>query len=71
MIADAKKVTRMEGVQKPIPTELYEPCIAGHQELEISRRPTSKAAEFLERLHVDNESFASYFLRLSVFSFYQ
>ena len=55
VVANAKKVIGMEGVQGPIPTELYEPCMAGHQELEILRMPMPKAAEFLRRLHVDIE----------------
>ena len=45
----------MEEVQGPIPTELCESCMAGHQKLEISRTVMPKAAEFLGRLHVDIE----------------
>ncbi len=55
VVANAKKVTGIGGVQGPIPTELCEPCMAGHQELEISWTLMPKAAEFLERLHVDIE----------------
>ena len=55
VVANAKKVIGMEGVQGPIPTELCESCMAGHQKLEISRTPMPKAAEFLGRLHVDIE----------------
>lgn len=55
MVANAKKVMEMEGVKGPIPTELCESCMAGHQELEISRRLIPKATEFLGRLHVDIE----------------
>ena len=55
VVANAKKVVGMEGVKGPIPTELCESCMAGHQELEISRMPMPKATEFLGRLHVDIE----------------
>ena len=55
VVANAKKVTGIERVQGPIPTELCEPCMAGHQELKISRTPMPKAAEFLGRLHMDIE----------------
>lgn len=55
MIANTKKVIGMEGVQGHILTKLCEPCMAGHQEIEISRMPMPKAAEFLGRLHVDIE----------------
>ena len=55
VVANAKKVIGMEGVQGPIPMELCESCMAGHQKLEISRTPMPKAAEFLGRLHVDIE----------------
>ena len=55
MVANAKKVTDKERVQGHIPTELFEPCMASHQELEISRTSIPKAAELLGRLHVDIE----------------
>ncbi len=55
MVANAKKVTGMKGRQGPIPTELCEPCMAGHQELKISQTPMPKAEEFLGKLHVDIE----------------
>ena len=55
MVANAKNVIGMEEVQGPIPTELCEPCMARHLELEISRTLMSKAAEFLRRLYVDIE----------------
>lgn len=55
MVTNAKKVIGMEGVQGPIPIELCEPCIVGHQELEISQIPMLKAAEFLGRLYVNIE----------------
>ena len=45
----------IKGVKGPVPTELYESCMAGHQELEISRTPMPKATKFLGRLHVDIE----------------
>lgn len=55
MVANAKTIMGMEGVKGPIPTELCESCMAGHQELEISRMPMPKATEFLRRLHVNIE----------------
>ena len=45
----------MERVQGPIPIELYESYMAGHQELEISWTLMPKAAEFSRKLHVDIE----------------
>ena len=53
MVANTKKVTSIEGVYRPILLELCEPCMAGHQKLEISQTPMPKAAEFLKRLYVD------------------
>lgn len=35
MVANTKKVIEMEGVMRPIPTQLCESYITGHQELEI------------------------------------
>ena len=53
VVANTKKVTGIERVHGPIPLELCESCMAGHQELEILQTPMSKVAEILKRLHVD------------------
>ncbi len=55
VIANTKRVKGKKGVQGPIPKKLFKPCMAGHQELKISRTPMPKAVEFLGRLYVDIE----------------
>lgn len=45
----------IERVKGPIPTELCKSCMAGHQELKISRMPMPKVIGFMGRLHVDIE----------------
>lgn len=55
IVANATKVTGIEGMQGLIPTELCEICIAGHQELETFWTPILKAAKFLGKLYVDIE----------------
>lgn len=45
----------MKGIKRPIPTKLYESCIADYQELEISWMLIPKATEFFGRLHMDIE----------------
>lgn len=71
MVVIVKKVTDMEGVQKPISIELSKPCIVDYQEFEIFRILIPKEMEFLERFHKDIEKPLYYFLGLLIFSFYQ
>lgn len=53
MVANAKKVIRMERVKRPVPTKLCESCMASYQELEILQIPMPKATEFLKKLDMD------------------
>lgn len=55
MVTNVKKVTGIEEVQKLISIELYKPCIATHQELEISLTLMPKRTKFLRRLYIDIE----------------
>lgn len=57
MIANIKKTWGMKGVQRCIPTKLYEPYITSHPELEISRISILISAGFLRRFYINIERF--------------
>lgn len=66
MIANTKKVIKIEEMKEFVPTELCKSYIAGPQKLKILQIPMLKATEFLKRFHMNSER-----LLLVIFSRFQ